>query len=142
MTTYCPLSSTSSPVLWKEKVEDGQEERREEEGGEEGTVADSGSTTDDRKTLFSETEPPCETPPVTSQSPVITIAMSLSKKIIILQCASAVISHYMSGAGDNHSHHLINTERFQAQNYLKYVLNYYLTGNNNNNTDQGEEGFI
>ena len=33
--------------------------------GEErrGTVADSGSTTDERKTVFSETESSCETPP-------------------------------------------------------------------------------
>ena len=50
-------------------------------------------------------------------------------KIIILQCASAVISHYISGAGDKHNHQIINNDRFQAQNYLKYVLNYYLTGN-------------
>ena len=65
--------------------------------------------------------------------------MSVTRKIIILQCVSAVISHYMSGAGDNHNHHLVNKDRFQAQNYLKYVLNYYLTGNDN--TDRGK-GFI
>ena len=54
--------------------------------------------------------------------------MSVTKKIILFQCASAVISHYISGAGDNHNHHLTNNERLQAQHYLKYVLNYYLTG--------------
>ena len=56
--------------------------------------------------------------------------MSVTKRIILFQCASAVISHYISGAGDSHNHHLINNDRLQAQNYLKYVLNYYLTGNN------------
>ena len=65
--------------------------------------------------------------------------MSVTQRIIILQCVSAVISHYMSGAGDNHNHHLVNKDRFQAQNYLKYVLNYYLTGNDN--TDR-RKGFI
>ena len=65
--------------------------------------------------------------------------MSFTKKIIILQCASAVISHYISGAGDKHNHQIINNDRFQAQNYLKYVLNYYLTGNDN--TDR-RKGFI
>ena len=40
-----------------------ERESRRWAGGEEGTVADSGGATDDRKTLFSETESSCETPP-------------------------------------------------------------------------------
>ena len=53
-------------VMRKEKVEDGQDrEEREERRGKEGTVADSsGSTTDERITVCSETEPSCETPPL------------------------------------------------------------------------------
>lgn len=51
--------------------------------------------------------------------------MLLLKRVLLCQCLTAVIAHYISGS-DNHI--LVNKKRIEAQNYLKYVLNYYLTG--------------
>ena len=51
----------------------------------------------------------------------------LLKRVLLCQCLTAVVAHYISGS-DSHNHILVNKKRIEAQNYLKYVLNYYLTG--------------